>query len=39
MDSGLTSMSWSPDEELVVLTTGQFVKNKTCTKIINKQLR
>uniref|UniRef100_A0A3Q1I075 Elongator complex protein 1 n=1 Tax=Anabas testudineus TaxID=64144 RepID=A0A3Q1I075_ANATE len=23
VDSGLTSMSWSPDEELVVLTTGQ----------------
>ena len=22
VDSGLTSMSWSPDEELVVLTTG-----------------
>lgn len=25
VDSGLTSMSWSPDEELVVLTTGQYV--------------
>ncbi len=24
VDSGLTSMSWSPDEELVVLTTGQL---------------
>uniref|UniRef100_A0A3Q1ESC3 Elongator complex protein 1 n=1 Tax=Acanthochromis polyacanthus TaxID=80966 RepID=A0A3Q1ESC3_9TELE len=23
VDSGLTSMSWSPDEELVILTTGQ----------------
>lgn len=23
VDSGLTSMSWSPDEELVVLTTGE----------------
>lgn len=26
VDSGLTSMSWSPDEELVILTTGQYVK-------------
>lgn len=25
VDSGLTSMSWSPDEELVVLTTGPYV--------------
>lgn len=25
VDSGLTSMSWSPDEELVALTTGQYV--------------
>lgn len=25
VDSGLTSMSWSPDEELVVLTTGESV--------------
>lgn len=25
VDSGLTSMTWSPDEELVVLTTGQSV--------------
>lgn len=25
VDSGLTSMSWSPDEELVVLTTGQSI--------------
>lgn len=24
VESGLTSMSWSPDEELVVLTTGQY---------------
>lgn len=33
VDSGLTSMSWSPDEELVALTTGQYVihmYNKTC---------
>lgn len=32
VDSGLTSMSWSPDEELVVLTTGQYVihMSKTC---------
>ena len=27
VDSGLTSMSWSPDEELVVLTTGQYAIN------------
>lgn len=25
VDSGLTSMSWSPDEELVVLTTGESI--------------
>lgn len=32
VDSGLTSMSWSPDEELVVLTTGEsFIPEKTCT--------
>lgn len=32
VDSGLTSISWSPDEELVVLTTGQYVihMSKTC---------
>lgn len=26
VDSGLTSMSWSPDEELVVLTTGASLR-------------
>lgn len=25
VESGLTSMSWSPDEELVVLTTGLWL--------------
>lgn len=25
VDSGLTSMTWSPDEELVALTTGQSI--------------
>lgn len=34
VDSGLTSMSWSPDEELVVLTTGQYVI-QMCTKLSN----
>lgn len=28
VDSGLTSMSWSPDEELVILTTGQYLIKK-----------
>lgn len=30
VESGLTSMSWSPDEELVVLTTGQYVMYDCC---------
>lgn len=34
VDSGLTSMSWSPDEELVVLTTGQYVI-QMCKKLSN----
>lgn len=28
VDSGLTAMSWSPDEELVLLTTGQQVESE-----------
>lgn len=28
VDSGLTSMSWSPDEELVILTTGQYKESQ-----------
>lgn len=32
VDSGLTSMSWSPDEELVVLTTGQYVIQMSKTR-------
>lgn len=34
VDSGLTSMSWSPDEELVVLTTGKYVI-QMCKKLSN----
>lgn len=30
VDSGLTSMCWSPDEELVILTTGQYKKSEKC---------